>query len=455
MEADSRQRLLIIGLLAGSFVCLGGMTARAASQRTQNFIIQAPTPQLAKAVAKAAESYRHDLAVYWLGSPLPAWPAPCPIRVVAGPSLAAQGVTTYNPAPVRDFQMEVIGTPERILDSVLPHEVTHTILATYFGRPLPRWADEGICTTVEHVSERSKHEIKLKEFLRSRRGIAMNQLFLLTEYPSDVLPMYAQGYSVCRFLIDQQGPRTFIRFLEDYVRHPSWTANVKKHYDYDSLAQLQEYWLAWVADGSGEVDKYAKSTPRSQPGMSGAVQQVAATSNVPNNEQPADVRVAATTSGTPSAMQLTPPTVNQVALNAQSGVARPVTNLAPINQQEAVAQAAPIGSATAVNSATSGRATAAPPATALANISGGNGWYQRKRQEIQAKNDANTDNTLSRVTSPMVPPSIRNSGTYRSAHPQPEQRISRGGQTVQGMPIGASVGGMAGQNAYQGSPRRY
>ncbi len=33
--------------------------------------------------------------------------------------------------------MEVIGTPERILDSVLPHEVTHTILATYFGRPLP------------------------------------------------------------------------------------------------------------------------------------------------------------------------------------------------------------------------------------------------------------------------------------------------------------------------------
>ncbi len=121
--------------------------------------------------------------------------------MVAGDNLAAQGVTTYNPAPVRDFQMEVIGTPERILDSVLPHEVTHTVLATYFGRPLPRWADEGICTTVEHVSERSKHEAKLREFLSSRRGIAMNQLFLLTEYPPDVLPMYAQGYSVCRFLI--------------------------------------------------------------------------------------------------------------------------------------------------------------------------------------------------------------------------------------------------------------
>ena len=103
---------------------------------------------------------------------------------------------------------------------------------------LPRWADEGICTTVEHDSERSKHEVKLREFLRSRRGIPMNQLFLLTEYPSDVLPMYAQGYSVCQFLIAQKGPQEFIRFLQDYIQHPSWTANVRKHYEYESLAEL-------------------------------------------------------------------------------------------------------------------------------------------------------------------------------------------------------------------------
>ena len=49
--------------------------------------------------------------------------------------------------------MRVIGTPERILDSVLPHEVTHTVMATHFGQPLPRWADVGICTTVEHAAE--------------------------------------------------------------------------------------------------------------------------------------------------------------------------------------------------------------------------------------------------------------------------------------------------------------
>src|SRR5690606_30159582 len=200
-------------LLAGLLALMMNGRAAAADLRTTNFLVMAPTPELARAVGDAAEGFRGDLALYWLGEELPPWPNPCPIRVIAGPHLAAQGVTTYNRSPVRDFQMEVVGSPQRILDSVLPHEVTHTVLATYFGRPLPRWADEGICTTVEHHSERAKHEAKLREFLRSRRGIAMNKLFLMTEYPSDVLPMYAQGYSVCQFLIAQRGPRALVAFL--------------------------------------------------------------------------------------------------------------------------------------------------------------------------------------------------------------------------------------------------
>ncbi len=184
---------------------------------------------------------------------------PCPIRVIAG-NMPAQGVTQYNREPVRDFQMEVVGTPERILDSVLPHEVSHTVLASYFGRPLPRWADEGICTTVEHASERQKHEDMLRDYLRNRRGIAMNRLFLMTEYPDDILPMYAQGYSVCQFLIAQKGPQQFVQFLGDYMQRPSWTDNIRKHYGYESLAELQEFWLSWVAGGNGPVDRFAKNS---------------------------------------------------------------------------------------------------------------------------------------------------------------------------------------------------
>ncbi len=97
--------------------------------------------------------------------------------------------------------MSVQGSHERVLDSVLPHEVTHTIFATHFGRPLPRWADEGACTTVEHPSERNKQTRLLYEFLTTGRGIAFNRMFAMTEYPADILPLYSQGFSLAKFLI--------------------------------------------------------------------------------------------------------------------------------------------------------------------------------------------------------------------------------------------------------------
>lgn len=374
---------LVLAILSVSLIAsLGSNEADAADFRTRNFIIQAPTPALAKAVGEAAEKYRDDLAQYWTGQTLPPWPSPCPVRVVAGPNLAAQGVTTYNPAPVRDFQMEVIGTPERILDSVLPHEVTHTVLATYFGRPLPRWADEGICTTVEHVSERSKHEAKLREFLSSRRGIAMNQLFLLTEYPPDVLPMYAQGYSVCRFLIEQQGPRTFISFLKDYMQRPSWTANVQKHYGYDSLAELQQYWLSWVESGSGPVTQFVK----------------------------ADVR---------------PENIASRGSSATGGTSRvaPATALAAADLQ---ARNNDINSLVAANDR--GR---------VSEQSSGDSWYHRRANgetgtainSIAATptSVAASTPTESKPISPWAPPSVLSSGRYSSATPQGE---SRGNQST-------------------------
>ena len=54
--------------------------------------------------------------------------------------------------------MNIQGSRERVLDSVVPHEVTHTIFASYFRCPLPRWADEGACTTMEDQSEIAKQE---------------------------------------------------------------------------------------------------------------------------------------------------------------------------------------------------------------------------------------------------------------------------------------------------------
>ena len=135
--------------------CIVPSTVTAARHKTANFVINAPTPALAKEIGEAAEHWRQQLAIEWVGKEMPPWSRPCPIRADVAPHLGAGGVTTFvfDRGEVFNWNMTVTGSRERVLDSVLPHEITHTIFACHFRQPLPRWADEGACTTVEHASE--------------------------------------------------------------------------------------------------------------------------------------------------------------------------------------------------------------------------------------------------------------------------------------------------------------
>ena len=229
--------------------------------QSPNFRVYARNAQLANQVARSAEECRKQLAMHWLGRELPNWPEPCPVSVNDGPSTPASGETKYTlvGGGVVDFRMSVSGTPERIIDSVLPHEITHTVMASHFaalGKPVPRWADEGACTTVEHQSERSKHDIMLVRYLREERGIPFQVLFALKDYPRDMMPLYAQGYSLSCFLISQGGPRHFIKFLERGMETENWAGATDEFYHYPMLGKLQTAWNSWVSDGGGVVDNY-------------------------------------------------------------------------------------------------------------------------------------------------------------------------------------------------------
>jgi hypothetical protein len=237
------------------------LSSLGASYRTQNFIVQAPTQDLAEQIGKAAEKYRRDLAMEWLGKTLPNWSAPCPISAKVDERLGAGGATSFqfDRGEVFGWEMNIQGSQARVLDSVLPHEVTHTIFATYFRRPLPRWADEGACTTVEHTSEKNKQQTLLIQFLQTGRGIAFNQMFAMKDYPADVLPLYSQGFSLARFLIEQGGKRRFIDYVSEGMKGDNWTAATKKFYGYGNLADLQTGWLDWVKQGSPQLAQ--ASTP--------------------------------------------------------------------------------------------------------------------------------------------------------------------------------------------------
>ncbi len=243
------RRFFLIGVI--TVFILPANILFAAGYRTANFVVEAPSPQLAQKIGDAAEQYRHDLAIEWIGQPLPRWSQPCPITAEVAPTLGAGGATSFvfDRGEVFNWTMTIQGSEERILDSVLPHEVTHTIFASHFRQPLPRWADEGACTTVEHPVERARQHRLLIEFLRTGRGISFPEMFAMKEYPADVLPLYSQGYSLARYLIERGGRKRYIHFVGTGLASSDWPESLSQYYGIHDIGKLQTVWLEWVKRG--------------------------------------------------------------------------------------------------------------------------------------------------------------------------------------------------------------
>jgi len=164
-------RLFRLAALVPALALVGATSSQGASFSTQNFVVTTADPDFAKQVAQTAERFRAQLAHDWLGHELPRWFRPCQVSVTVG-QIGAGGATTFTFAAGQVFgwNMKVQGTPERILDSVIPHEVSHTIFASYFRRPLPRWADEGAASLVEHESERRRQSLLLQQVFNTPSG---------------------------------------------------------------------------------------------------------------------------------------------------------------------------------------------------------------------------------------------------------------------------------------------
>ena len=124
-------RIMRAAILTTVACCLG------ASYRTTNFVVQAPDARFAQQVGDAAEMYRRDLAIEWLGHELPRWSQPCPITVLVGRHLGAGGATSFMFQDGSPFgwRMSIQGSACRVLDSVLLNAILLLIAGLVFNWP--------------------------------------------------------------------------------------------------------------------------------------------------------------------------------------------------------------------------------------------------------------------------------------------------------------------------------
>jgi len=254
----------------GVAICLvTSVVAAAESYETANFLVTAENQQTARVVAEAAEVCRVRLSEHWLGRRMPKWSRPCRVSVNVG-SMGAGGSTTFQfvNGEVLNWRMKLQGSLERILDSVLPHEVNHTVFASYFRRPLPRWADEGAATLFEHSSEQRKQLHLLQSVIGDpAERYSLSDLLGMKEYPEDLrrmLILYAQGYALADFLVQQGGRAAYLKFLSE-AETAGWEASIRGNFDHAGVESLERNWLAWIRAGM----------PRLNHGEPGAVEMVA------------------------------------------------------------------------------------------------------------------------------------------------------------------------------------
>ena len=242
------QRRLLLVLVCGVWALMG------AQYRTTNFVVITPSPQVAQQVGQYAEKYRREKAIEWLGYEMPQWPQPCPLYVqinMEGPS----GATSFHfgQGQVLSMKMEIQGPLDRLLASVLPHEVTHTVFAYYFRQPVPRWADEGGSVLSEDSIERDRHDKLVRSILNQGRQIPLRRLLSLKEYPREVMCLYAEGYSMSDYLVKRSDRRTFLAFVAQGMR-AGWDSAAQSFYGLSSVEALEEAWLRHLRETKNHPD---------------------------------------------------------------------------------------------------------------------------------------------------------------------------------------------------------
>jgi Peptidase MA superfamily len=222
---------------------------------TPNFLIFHADSGLAESAAQAAESVRAAQAKRWGSSALQgAWSTRCEIYLYPDGKAFAKATGQPESSPgfstiesdrkqITTRRVHLRADQPRLVDAVLPHEVTHVVVADLFtAQQIPRWADEGIAVLAEPETEQNLRAADLRESLSSGQVFELRQL-MSTDTPEakDWSLYYAQSVSLTRFLVDQGTPAQLIQFVRESGRKGA-DAALREVYRIGGFAELQKQW---------------------------------------------------------------------------------------------------------------------------------------------------------------------------------------------------------------------
>ncbi len=238
---------------------IGTAQGRWQIKETANFRIYHADPKLADQVGQMAESVRREQTRRWTGAyPKADWRPPCDIYLyptarqfaqMTGQPEESPGFSTMgmNEGRITARRVNLRVDHPGLLMAVLPHEVTHVILADHFPvQQIPRWADEGTAVLSEPTVEQERRAADLDEPLGKNVLFPVETLMGM-DYPDNRFwaLYYAQSVSLTRFLVEQGSPAQLIQFLQGAQRH-GYEPELKRVYNIDGFSDLQARWVQYA-----------------------------------------------------------------------------------------------------------------------------------------------------------------------------------------------------------------
>jgi hypothetical protein len=231
---------------------------------TANFRVFHNQPtEVAERVARAAESARLAASRKWFNDNGIAWNPICDVYVYASRQEYLQQTRAPMDSPghtniysegsrVVAREIHLSGDEKGMLTQVLPHEVAHAVLAGRFdGRPVPRWADEGMAVHSEPRERVERHLSSLANYRRDGQLFAVRELLTLDHWPQPnrISAFYAQSVSLVDYLCRLKSSDVVTQFMRDAMKS-GYEPALERHYGIRDLNVLEQNWQQF-AFGSG------------------------------------------------------------------------------------------------------------------------------------------------------------------------------------------------------------
>ena len=232
------------------------------------------TADYAEKVVQIAEATRVQMSRRWFGKDGEDWQPKCDIFLHATAADYSER-TRQNPAfpghsrielderngRVVDREVHMRCDNPAMLDAVLPHEITHVVLAGNFGnKHVPRWVDEGVAVLTEPQEKVQQHKKNLAKSLQNRELMPLRDLVQLNNFPEakQITVFYAESVALVDYLTNLKGPQAFTQFVREALRD-GYEGALKKHYGFQTFGEFQDRFTERIiAEANGKASVYAE-----------------------------------------------------------------------------------------------------------------------------------------------------------------------------------------------------